>query len=139
MKLDWSLVNADLNIPTAEEIRKIKFDECLNKIHRFFAIIVIGCSREREGKEKRGGRKYGRATIEENYSSKRWSRNSDLSGTSAWHICTNESQLPAIDKFPMGHFVASAFTTISRDEVWKHLVRDTDRNLTKQTRTLRCT
>lgn len=54
-------------------------------------------------------------------------------------ICTNESQLPAIDKFPMGYFVASAFTTISRDEVWKHLVCDTDRNLTKQTRTLRCT
>lgn len=70
------------------------------------------------------------STMEENcrYSST-VGRNFDLSGTSAWHLYERESQLPAIDKFPMGYFVASAFTTISCDEVWKHLVCDTDRNL----------
>lgn len=70
------------------------------------------------------------STMEENYCySSTVGRNFDLSGTSAWHLYERESQLPAIDKFPMGYFVASAFTTISRDEVWKHLVCDTDRNL----------
>lgn len=51
-------------------------------------------------------------------------------------VLANGSQLLAIDKFPMGYFVVCDFPTISRDELWEHLARDIDRDLSDTAPTL---